>query len=216
MDMSVAKVSPTRINLIRLKKSLELAESGHDILERKRDVLMRELRHSIYDAEKTREEMTLALAKAFETLRQANIMSEPQVVENVALASSSKAIFFLDHRSIMGVTVPITKFQKEKGIKPDYGFADTNASLDMAFKSFYDVLDIIAELAQTEGTVFQIADDIRKTQKRVNALKYVFIPMYRQSVKHIGFVLEEKEREEFVRMKTVKKMILKRKAMKWR
>lgn len=212
--MSVTKVHPTRINLIRTKKTLELAESGRDVLERKRDVLMRELRHSMYDAGKLREEVTLSLAKAFQSLREANVMMGPEVVENVTLASSSKTDFILDHQSIMGVTVPILKFQRKEDVKPDYGFADTSASIDKAFKLFYHVLDTIAQLAQTEGTVFQIANDIQKTQKRVNALKYVFIPMYSATVKHIAFVLEEKEREEFVRMKMAKRMILERKQVK--
>lgn len=209
--MAMLKIHPTRINLIRTKKTLELAESGHDVLERKRDVLMRELRHFTYDTKKIREEITLALARAFQRLMEANVMMGPETVERVALASSSKANFVLDHRSIMGVPVPIVKFQKEKNVKPDYGFADTTASLDKAFKDFYNVLDLLAQLSETEGAVFQIANDTQKTQKRVNALKYVFIPMYSETVKHIELVLEEKEREEFVRMKMAKKIILKRK-----
>jgi len=212
--MAVRKVHPTRINLIRTKKTLMMAESGHDVLEKKRDVLIRELRHFTYDAKKLREEMTSALARAFQGLREANIVMGPITVENVALTSSVKANFVLDHRSIMGVPVPIVKFYKEKDVKPDYGFASTSASLDRAFKNFYNVLDLIAQVAETEGAVFQIANDIQKTQRRVNALKYVLIPMYSETVKHIELVLEEKEREEFVRMKMAKRIILKRKHMK--
>jgi V/A-type H+-transporting ATPase subunit D len=210
--MAVMKIHPTRINLIRTKKILKIAESGHDVLEKKRDVLIRELRHFAYDAKKLREEMTSALVMAFQSLRDAKIMMGPETVENIALASSSKVGVVLDHRSIMGVTVPIVKFQKEKDVKPDYGFADTSASLDRAFKVFYNLLDFIVQLAETEGIIFQIANDIQKTQKRVNALEHVFIPMYSETVEHIDFVLEEKEREEFVRMKMAKKTISKKKS----
>ena len=80
-----------------------------------------------------------------------------------------------------------------------------------AFNEFTNVLEHIAQLAELEGAAFKIADDIRKTQKRVNALKYVFIPVYTESVKYIELVLEEKDREEFIRMKTAKKMISKQK-----
>jgi V/A-type H+-transporting ATPase subunit D len=210
--MAVMKIHPTRINLIRTKKILKIAESGHDVLEKKRDVLIRELRHFAYDAKKLREEITSALVMAFQSLRDAKIMMGPETVENIALASSSKVGVVLDHRSIMGVTVPIVKFQKEKDVKPDYGFADTSASLDRAFKVFYNLLDFIVQLAETEGIIFQIANDIQKTQKRVNALEHVFIPMYSETVEHIDFVLEEKEREEFVRMKMAKKTISKKKS----
>ena len=71
--MSFENVSPTRINLIQTKKTLSLAESGRDVLERKRDILLRELRNSIYDAEKTREELLEALAKAYQSLKEANM-----------------------------------------------------------------------------------------------------------------------------------------------
>jgi V/A-type H+-transporting ATPase subunit D len=208
--MSLENISPTRINLIQTKKTLALAESGRGILERKRDVLLRELRHSIYDAERTREEMSAVLAKAFQSLKEANIAKGSETIENVAMGSTFKADFLLDYRSIMGVTVPIIKLQNKPERKPDYGFADTNASLDNAFKLFHSLLDIIAELARNEGITFQIANDIRKTQRRVNALNHVLIPMYRETVKNIELVLEEREREEFVRMKRIKKIIKER------
>jgi len=211
--MVVTKIRPTRINLIRTKKTLKLSKSGLDVLERKRNVLMRELRHFIYDARKLREEVTLVLARAFQSLIESKVLMGSETVENVALAFSSKANFVLDHRSIMGVLVPVVDFQMEKDVKPDYGFADTSISLDKAFKDFSNVLEPIAQLAELEGAAFKLANDVQKTQKRVNALKHVFIPMYSETVKYIELVLEEKEREEFIRMKTAKKMISKKKTI---
>ena len=205
--MAFENISPTRINLIQTKKTLSLAESGRDILERKRDILLRELRNSIYDAEKAREELTEALAKAYRSLKEAELAKGSETVANVALGSSFEADFLVDFRSIMGVTVPIVEFQSEENVKPDYGFANTSAELDRAFKQFYGVLELIADLARAEGTVFQIANDVRRTQRRVNALNHVLIPMYRNTAKQIDMVLEEKDREEFVRTKRIKNMI---------
>jgi V/A-type H+-transporting ATPase subunit D len=205
------KIRPTRINLIRTKKTLKQSKSGLELLERKRDVLIRELRHFIYDAKKLREQVNSVLAKAFQSLTESKVMMGSETVENVALAFSLKENFVLDHRSIMGVPVPIVKFQMGKGVKPDYGFAETSISLDKAFKEFSNVLENIAQLAELEGAAFKIAADIQKTQKRVNALKHVFIPLYTDAVKYIELVLEEREREEFIRMKTAKKMISKKK-----
>jgi V/A-type H+-transporting ATPase subunit D len=206
--MALRKVFPTRINLIRTKKTLKLAESGLGILERKRDVLIRESRRFEYDARKLREKVTSALAEAFRSFREANATMGSETVANIALATSSKANFVLDHRSIMGVTVPIARFQKDKEAKPDYGFGGTRVSLDRAFREFYDLLDLIAQLAEIEGALFQISNEIQKTQKRVNALKYVSIPTYSETVKLIELVLEEREREEFVRTKIAKRMTL--------
>ncbi len=95
-------------------------------------------------------------------------------------------------------------------MKPDYGFANTSVELDKAFKQFYKVLQLIADLARAEGTTFQIANDVRRTQRRVNALNYVLIPRYRNIAKSIELVLEEKDREEFVRTKIIKRVIKER------
>jgi V/A-type H+-transporting ATPase subunit D len=205
--VSFENVSPTRINLIQTKKTLRLAISGRDVLERKRDILLRELRNSIYEAEKIREELLEALAKAYQGLKEANMAKGSETIANVAMGSSLEADFILDFKSIMGVVVPIVEFQSELDVKPDYGFANTSAELDKAFKQFYSVLKLIADLARAEGTTFQIAYDVRRTQRRVNALNHVVIPMYRNITKRIELVLEEKEREEFVRTKLIKRMI---------
>ncbi len=205
--MPVSEIRPTRINLIKTKKTLKQSKSGLELLERKRDVLMRELRHFAYDAKNLREEVNEALARAFQNLVESKVIMGSENVMNVALAFSLKENFVLDHRSIMGVTVPIIKMQTDEDAKPEYGFDDTSVSLDSAFNEFSNVLEQIAQLAELEGAVFNIANDIQKTQKRVNALKHVFIPKYTEIVKRIELVLEEKDREEFIRLKTAKKLI---------
>jgi V/A-type H+-transporting ATPase subunit D len=177
------------------------------VLERKRDILLRELRKNIYEAERTREELFRVLSKAYKNLNGANFDKGSDTIANVAIGSSHEASFLLDFRSIMGVAVPIVEFQREPDAKPDYGFANTNAELDAAFKQFYAALALIADLSRAEGATFQIANDIRSTQRRVNALKHVLIPRYRFITKQIELVLEEREREEFVRTKRIKRMI---------
>jgi V/A-type H+/Na+-transporting ATPase subunit D len=209
--LSSENVSPTRINLIETKKTLNLAESGREVLERKRDILLRELRNSIYEAERTREELLDALGKAYQKLREANMAKGSEAVVSVALGSSTEAQYLIDYRSIMGVTVPSVEFQSEPDVKPDYGFANTSVELDKAFKHFHSILNLIADLARAEGATFQIANDVRRTQRRVNALNYVLIPRYRKIAKWIELVLEEKDREEFVRTKIIKRVIKERK-----
>jgi V/A-type H+-transporting ATPase subunit D len=205
--MAFENPSPTRINLIQTKKILSLAESGREVLERKRDILLRELRNSIYDAERIRQDLLESLATAYQSLTEANMAKGSETIANVALGSSFEANFLLDFRSIMGVAVPTVEFQGKPDVKPDYGFANTSAELDKAFKGFYSVLGLIADLATAEGTTFQIANDVHSTQRRVNALNYVLIPRYRSITKQIELVLEEKDREEFVRTKRIKHMI---------
>jgi V/A-type H+/Na+-transporting ATPase subunit D len=193
--------------LIQTKKTLKLAESGREVLERKRDILLRELRNSIYEAERTREELLATLAKAYQNLREANMAKGSETIANVALGSSAEANYLIDYKSIMGVTVPVVEFQSENDVKPDYGFANTSVELDQTFKQFYNVQELIADLARAEGATFQIANDVRRTQRRVNALNYVLIPRYKSIAKSIELVLEEKDREEFVRTKIIKRVI---------
>jgi V/A-type H+-transporting ATPase subunit D len=110
----------------------------------------------------------------------------------------------------MGVTVPSVEFRGEADAKPEYGFASTSADLDKAFKQFHKVLELLADVARAEGTTFQIANDVKRTQRRVNALNHVLIPRYRNTAKWIEQVLEEKDREEFVRTKIIKRVIKER------
>ncbi len=205
--MSTENISPTRINLIQTKKTLNLAESGREVLERKRDILLRELRNSIYDAEHNREHLLEVLTQAYASLKEANMVRGSEAVANASLGSTTQAKFLIDYRSIMGVTVPTVEFQAEDNVKPDYGFANTSAQLDKAFQQFYEALTSLADLARSEGTTFQIANDVRRTQRRVNALNHVLIPKYRNTKKWIEQVLEEKDREEFVRTKIIKRVI---------
>lgn len=208
--MSAENLSPTRINLIQTKKTLKLAQSGREVLERKRDILLRELRASVFDAEKTREELLEVLSQAYQSLKEANMAKGSEAIANTALTTAKNSEYLIDYRSIMGVPVPTVNFQTKSDVKPEYGFANTSAELDKAFKLFYHVLELLAHLAKAEGTTFQIANDIRRTQRRVNALNYVLIPRYRATVKWIELVLEEKDREEFVRTKKIKGMIKKK------
>ncbi len=207
--MSLENISPTRINLIQTRKMLVLAQSGREVLERKRDILLRELRTSIYESERARLVLLEALAKAYQAIKDANMTKGSDTVETVAFGSRVESEFLIDFKSIMGVIVPAVDFQSIADAKPDYGFANTSAQLDKAFKQFYSVLELIAELARAEGTTYQIASDVKRTQRRVNALNYVIIPRYRDLAKRIALVLEEKDLEEFVRTKQIKRMIRK-------
>lgn len=209
--MSAENVSPTRINLIQTKKTLNLAESGREVLERKRDILLRELRNSIFEAERAREELLVALGFAYQSLTEANISKGSETIANVALGSTAEANYLIDYKSIMGVSVPSVEFQGVTDPKPNYGFGSTSAELDKAFKQFNRVLQLIAELARAEGATYQIANDVRRTQRRVNALNHVLIPRYRNTAKMIEQVLEEKDREEFVRTKIIKRVIKEKK-----
>ncbi len=205
----MSRIPPTRMNLLRFKRSLQLAESGREILEKKRDILMVELRNYLYDLQRTREELNEALNEAFSYVEKAAVYLGVEKVKRVAESMSKPIEFDVDYRSIMGVAVPRVKLKSGKP-QPDYGFLGTNIYLDLAFKKFYALLDLVCRLAELEESVYRIADAVESSQKRINALKHVHIPQYRRIIKEIETALEEREREDFVRMKKVKSIIERR------
>jgi V/A-type H+-transporting ATPase subunit D len=111
----------------------------------------------------------------------------------------------LSFRSVMGVEIPIVTINdsQEKQEIP-FGLSQTNSSLDLAFSKFQEVKYLTAELAEVENSVYRLADSIKKTQKRANALKNIMIPRFQKAVKFISDALEEKDREEFSRLKVIK------------
>ncbi len=208
----MSTVPPTHMNLLRFKKSLQLAESGREILERKRDILMVELRNFAYDLQRAREELNKALSEVFSYIEKAAVHLGIEKIEKIAESRSVTIDFDVDYRSITGVTVPRVKF---KGLmpQPDYGFFGTDIYLDSVFKRFHSLVDLICRVAELEESVYRIAVAVESTQRRINALKHIHIPRYREIVKNIEMALEEREREDFVRMKKVKNIIERRRSM---
>ncbi len=200
--MSV-NVSPTKSKLIETKKSLALAKEGHTLLDKKRNVLIREMMRLIDSAREVQENMEKIFAQAYASLQRANLSIGIEHVEEVGLAIKEVTDLSIRLKSIMGVEIPeISDISEE--IEPSYGFVKTNANLDRAYKSFKRALSLIAKLAEIETTVYRLAREIKKTQRRVNALENVLIPQYEETVKFIESYIEETERDDFFRMKRLK------------
>lgn len=196
------QVFPTKGNLISCKKSLSLAKLGFDLLDRKRNVLMREMMKLIDEAAKVQKEIGDTFIKAYQALQDANITLgiekalEGARVEEVGLSVNS--------HSIMGVDLPSMELHTAPPY-PYYGFAGTNAQLDYAYMCFYRVKVLCAQLAGVENSVYRLAVAIKKTQRRANMLENVVIPRLTENIRFISSVLEEHEREEFTRLKVIKR-----------
>jgi len=208
----LSAVPPTRMNLLRLKRSLKLAESGREILEKKRDVLMVELRNFAYDMQRIREELSEILREIYSYIEKAAVHLGFEQIEKIAESTSIPVDFSIDYRSVMGVIIPTLKVKVEE-VQPNYGFFGTNVYLDLAFIKIRSLLDVICKLAELEESVYRIANAIESTQRRVNALKQIHIPRYRELIRNIESILEEREREEFVRMKKIKSIIERRRSV---
>jgi len=201
--MSPVNVPPTRSNLIRVKKELQFAREGYEILERKREVLTSELIRVAHDAEVLQQQLWKSLAGAYRALERAQLTMGREQVEWAALAANKTVDIQLKFRGIMGVAVPVIEARGGPA-EMLYSLGDTTAALDEASAAFRDVLAKIPELSMLVTTVWRLAGELRKTQRRVNALQYIFIPAYEETVAYIISSLEEREREETFRLKLLK------------
>jgi V/A-type H+/Na+-transporting ATPase subunit D len=201
--MAPINIPPTRSNLIRMKQDLQFARQGYEILDRKREVLTTELIRVAHDAEVLQKEVWQLLVGAYSALERAQLTMGSEHVEWAALAASKTVDIHLRFRGVMGVPVP----QIEARGEPQemlYSLGDTNAALDEASAAFREVLIRIPQLSELVTSVWRLAGELRKTQRRVNALQYIFIPQYEETVGFIVSTLEEREREETFRLKLLK------------
>jgi V/A-type H+/Na+-transporting ATPase subunit D len=201
--MSRRQVTPTRSNLMDTRKTLELARVGHDILDKKSEVLTVQLVRAAHDAARVQSEMQALVAVAYGALDEARLVMGREHLEWAALSVPETIEIEITPRSVMGVTVPHVEI---KGGPPEvtYGMGNTTVALDEMVHRFRAVLAKVPELAQAFAAVWRLADELQKTRRRVNALEHVFIPEYEQTVDYIEDVLDEREREELSRMKQVK------------
>lgn len=197
-------VAPTKSNLIKAKSALELSKKGFELLDKKRNVLIKEMMGLVNKSKNVQKQIYETIEKAYKSLQVANLVMGVKDVEDISYSVPLDESFELLLKSVMGVDIPTIKYQK-KDIQPTYGFYYTNSALDMARLNFNEVKYKIYELAEIENSIFKLAKEIQKTKKRTNALQHIQIPKYTEQVKYIQEVLEEKEREDFFRLKKLKK-----------
>ncbi|MGB8451099.1 MAG: V-type ATP synthase subunit D [Anaerocolumna sp.] len=194
---------PTKGNLILAKNSLSLADQGYDLMDKKRNILIRELLELIDKAKNIQSEIDVTFTAAYLSLQRANIEMGIRNVEDLSSTVPEENSVVIKQRSIMGTDIPLVEFN-ESDNKPTYSFYDTRLSLDEATNRFKKVKELTLRLAMIENSAYRLASNIKKTQKRANALKNITIPFYTQLVHDIQNSLEEREREEFTRLKVIK------------
>ena len=197
-------VAPTKANLMTAQVALDFSKKGYELLDKKRNVLIREMMSFMDRAKGIQQKMQEIFKEAYEALIMANITIGINEVNEVAKSIPQATEFTILTQSVMGVEIPQIKYEKRE-LEPYYSFYHTNTALDVALKEFHQVKYLLYELAEIEDSVYKLATEIKRTQKRTNALKNIQIPKYEALVKMISEMLEEKEREDFFRLKVLKK-----------
>lgn len=199
---------PTKGNLILAKNSLALAKQGYELMDKKRNILIRELMDLIEEAKDIQEEIDSTFTRAYACLQHANIEQGISKVQELAYTVPIEHSIRIQTRSIMGTEIPYVKYDAHEN-NLTYALGDTKSSIDIAREAFRQVKDLTIKLSMVENAAYRLAASIKKTQKRANALKNITIPTYQALVHNITNALEEKEREEFTRLKVIKKAKLK-------
>jgi len=194
---------PTKANLMAAQKSLSLAKLGYELMDRKKNILVHEMMQLIDEAKQVEHSINAVYQKAYSSLKMANITLG--VCSNYAHCVPLDEGVRVDYRSVMGVEIPVIT-SGETELANFYGFESTNSYLDEAYFSFNEAKKMTLRMAQAQASIFRLADAIKKTQKRANALGNVMIPQLTEQIKYITDALEEKDREDFTRLKVVKRI----------
>ncbi|HYB75576.1 MAG TPA: V-type ATP synthase subunit D [Nitrososphaerales archaeon] len=203
---SGSNVLPTKIELISTRRRLQTAVRVKNVLDDKREVLLKRLDEMIQQASAARDEISQPLSDAYLALYDAYLKLGPLRLEGIAANTPSMVEAEVIVRRVVDVDVPsITLSEKEVGMT--YGFADTSVAVDRASRQMRKVLPSIFRAAEFENAIFRLAKELEKTQRLLNALEYMIIPRYETSIRYIQQTLEEREREEFSRLKHVKKVL---------
>ncbi len=200
-------INPTRMELLKLKDREKLAVKGHSLLKEKRNALIMEFFNILERVKGSRESVEKTLLEAYKDLTAAQIVMGDLAVKKSAMSVKESIEVDIDSRSIMGVVVPLMELQTSERnmVERGYGFIDTSVKLDEAASKFEESIKLIIELGEIEKTIMLLAGEIESTKRRVNALEHIIIPKLENTVKYIEMRLEEMERENFVRLKMIKK-----------
>lgn len=196
---------PTKGNLILAKNSLALSKQGFDLMDKKRNILIKELMELVDQAKDIQSQIDVTFRTAYSALQRANLDIGISYVQEISRTVPVEDSIQIKTRSVMGTEIPLVQ-ANESSNAPTYSYYGTKASLDEAKAAFEKVKQLTIRLSAVENAAYRLAINIKKTQKRANALKNITIPKYEELTKSISNALEEKEREEFTRLKVIKRM----------
>ena len=209
--MANITVSPTRMELTRLKGKLRTAQRGHKLLKDKRDELMKQFLETVREVRALRAEVEEELMTVHGAFTVASALMSSEAMEQALLYPKQSVELTMTFQNIMSVNVPVYDFQTQTRSDSDiypYGFAATSGELDTAVDALGKVFRKLLKLAEIEKSAQLMAEEIEKTRRRVNALEYVMIPDFQQKIRYISMKLEENERGNITRLMKVKDMVL--------
>ncbi len=209
--MAELRVNPTRMELKKVQARYVTARRGHKLLKDKRDELMKRFLEVVREDKELRIRVEAALASVHHSFSIASAVSSPQMLKEAMLLSKREGRLDVSYKNLMSVTVPVYSLEMtgEGGSDSyNYGMAFTSGELDSSLRELNGILADLVRMAELEKTAQMLAEEIEKTRRRVNALEYIMMPRYLETMKTIKMKLEENERGNTTRLMKVKDMML--------
>lgn len=197
------KVKPTRTNLLKTKDDLKLAKKGHELLQQKREVLMIEFMAQIHSLKRVSQNIQHQLSKTLTIFKSGIVLAGENTIDNLILSNIDSFKIDINEKGVMGVYIPQIKIEFESNPKP-LSLFNSNFHLDQASRQMRELIPLLLKWTEVYISIKRLAEEIKKNNRRVNALANIFIPDYRQTIKRITDILDELEKEEFFRLKKVK------------
>lgn len=209
--MGKLNVSPTRMELTKLKKRLVSSTRSHKLLKDKQDELMRQFIELVKYNNILRKEVEEQTHGALKDFVMARAQQSSEFLEEAISYPKEHISVEVTEKNIMSVIVPQMDFKREledeEGSIYPYGFFNTSSELDDSISKLYTVLPKLLKLAEVEKSCQLMSFEIEKTRRRVNALEYVAIPDLEETIKYIRMKLDENERAAITRLMKVKSMM---------
>lgn len=204
--MPTLDIAPTKSNLLALRRQLSFAEEGYDLLEEKRQILIYELMSRLSRARDAERRVAESLGRAFAALQEAALDAGVEALDRAALGVVMDHRMTLSDQHVMGLRIPHAAVACAPA-RAQVAFAGTSGNADLTTQRFTETLPLLAELAELANAIQRLARELRKTQRRCNALSKTIIPNQRETIHFIVGTLEERERESVVILKMIRQRL---------
>ena len=206
-ETSTEGVKATRMELLALKDRLALAEKGHALLQEKLEALTNELFSALSTYRTIRTKTIESIENAKIAYSETKMIMGSTEVRDLSLGIPRTISVTTSTKNLMGVSVPIIQINNQVEEKLSYSLHGTSVKLDEAIELLRNAITMLLKLAEIQATISRLAKEISNTRRRVNALNFIVIPHLKNSLAQISLILAEREREEFTRLKKIKKRL---------
>ena len=202
-------IRPTRLEYLRAKKRIKIAQKGLKLLKLKRQALILEFFSITKSSAKLRGKLNSELIRGYQSIRMAEMLDGEMRLENEAMKIPRLKKLLITPKNVMGVKIPRLEGGTREQSLTEY-LLEIPVSISEALKAFQEVHKIVLDVAEKETTLRKLLKEIEKTKRKANAIENVFIPKLEAAVKFILFRLGEIERDTFTMLKAVKRKMRER------